>query len=105
MAIHLSKERYDSTPHGALISWGVIENSPDGVYMTSEHGVFPLLWTAWKGHGPDWAIYVMNFETLIANENLFMTQYCHDYWDKVHWKDLIARMIDADPEVLEMYRQ
>lgn len=58
MAIHLSKERYDSTPHGALISWGVIENSPDGVFMTREVPMMMLLWGAWKGGGNDWAIYV-----------------------------------------------
>ncbi len=104
MAVKLSKERFDATEHGALISWGVIENSPDGVFMTSEGGTFPLLWTAWKGHGPDWAIYVMRYGVWDPTDDDAL-EYCHDHGDKVHGKDLIARMIDADPEVLERYRR
>lgn len=104
MSVRLSKERYESTPFGSLISWGIIENSPDGVYMTSEGGTFPLLWTAWKGHGPDWAIYVQRYNPFDVIHGPAL-DHCHDHGDKVFGKDLIARMVDADPEVLERYRR
>lgn len=48
MSVSLSKERFEATPYGGLISWGVIENSPDGVFMTRE-GPRMLIWGAWKG--------------------------------------------------------
>jgi hypothetical protein len=108
MAIHLSKDRFASTPKGHLISWGIIENSPDGVYMTSEGGTLPLLWTAWKGRGDDWAIYVtagILIQNVLESSWWEALKYCHDHGDKVHSKDLIARMIDADPEVLKRYRR
>ena len=50
MAIQLTKERYEKTANGELISWGVIENSPDGCFMDSDStGRAMLLWGAWKG--------------------------------------------------------
>lgn len=103
MAVQLSKERFDGTEHGVLISWGIIENSPDGVYMTSE-GVFPLIWWAWKGLGNDWAIYVAKVGLAVFNFDDRL-EWVHATGNKVHDKDLIVRMIDADPEVLSLYRR
>lgn len=104
MAIQLTKERYESTPHGAMISWGVIENSPDGCFMTRE-GPDMLLWTAWKGGGNDWAIYVIPYDTHAADSPRFITHHCHMHGDKVTDARWIDRMVHADPEVNARYRR
>lgn len=103
MAIHLSKERYESTPFGALISWGVIENSPDGCYMTSD-GPEYLIWGAWKGGGNDWAIYVdcyILWQTITESELWLL----HSHGDKVIDPRSIDRMVHAVPEVNARYRR
>ena len=107
MAIHLSKDRYESTPHGTVISWGIIENSPDGVNIDRD---WPpkLLWSAWKGHGNDWAIYVTSgviFQNILEATWEEALQYCHDHGQKVFDEENIEKMIDADPEVKARYRR
>lgn len=103
MAIHLSKDRYESTPNGALISWGVIENSPDGVFMDRD-GPEYLLWAAWKGGGNDWAIYVSEWATPFQNLEVRLT-ILHEGGDKVTDPRWIDRMVHADPEVNARYRR
>jgi len=106
MAIHLSKDRYESTPHGALISWGVIENSPDGVFMSRE-GPEYLIWGAWKGGGNDWAIYVApcSASKLLLPPMHDSLQSVHEHGDKVTDPRWIDRMVHADPEVNARYRR
>lgn len=103
MAISLSKERFESTEYGALISWGVIENSPDGVFMTRE-GPNMLIWGAWKGGTDDWAIYVAPFEfgDTVAPWTLDAV---HSRGNKIHDARWIDRMVHADPEVNARYRR
>lgn len=104
MSIHLSKERFESTPYGALISWGVIENSPDGVFMTRD-GPKYLVLGSWKGEADDWAIYVMpTFFGPIDPPDNFL-EYLHGHGDKVHDARWIDRMVHADPEVNARYRR
>lgn len=103
MSVSLSKDRFEATEYGALISWGVIENSPDGVFMTREGPRF-LIWGAWKGRADDWAIYVLPFDfgDTVAPWTL---DELHSRGDKVHGEEQIAKMVQAEPEVFARYRR
>lgn len=86
-------------PDGNIFAKGVIANSPEGLFMTSdpEYQGRPLLWLAKRGNGyHDWAIYVHWAEN---GEDFVRTN-----GDKVSIHN-IQKLVDCDDAALSMYRK
>jgi hypothetical protein len=81
---------------GTIIAQGVIENSPEGLYMSSSNIGKKLLWVAKCGDANDWAIYTHWEENGLA--------YVLSNGDKVS-KYNVAKLVPCTDDVLEAYRR
>jgi hypothetical protein len=87
---------FDKIEGDTIFAWGVTENSPEGVYMTSARVGELLQWVAVKGGGDDWAIYCIwhpSHPSIIARDG-----------EKVASKDNIKRLVVAEDSVYKKYR-
>ena len=80
----------------SVFASGEIENSPDGIFMTSSNIGKKLLWIAKRGGIHDWAIYChwadKGIEYVISNG------------DKVTSPQNIKKLVPCDDEAFSMYR-
>jgi hypothetical protein len=80
----------------SVFASGEIENSPDGLFMTSSNIGKKLLWIAKRGGIHDWAIYAdwadKGINHVIGNGN------------KVTSKPNIKKLVPCDDEAFKMYR-
>ena len=81
---------------GTVFAHGLIENSPEGLYMINTNIGKQLLWIAKKGHGNDWCIYT-HWES-----KGFL--YVLEQGDKVNGADNIKKLVKCDSDVLKLYR-
>lgn len=81
---------------GTVFAHGLIENSPEGLYMTNTNIGKQLLWVAKKGHGNDWCIYTH------WDSKGFL--YVVEQGDKVNGADNIKKLVNCEPNVLKLYR-
>jgi hypothetical protein len=79
-----------------VFATGIVENSPDGVFMTTSSIGKKLMWVAKRGEIHDWAIYIHWAEN---GEN-----YARDYGDKVVAKEYIKKLVPCDESAFNMYR-
>jgi hypothetical protein len=91
------EELLDMEPK-TIIAQGIIENSPSGLYMTSEPEAIgkKLMWVARRGGGHDWTIYTHWEERGM--------DYVLKNGDKVTGKDNIQKLVPCTPEAMSMYR-
>lgn len=82
---------------GAVISSGVLPNSPEGIYMTNNRLGDDLLWVAIKGYGNDWAIYCYWSENGI--------EFVKTNGDKIHSEEHIQKCVPCTEEVYNLYRR
>jgi hypothetical protein len=90
----LTIQEFEKIPHGKVFATGVLPNSPEGIFMTTDEG--NLRWVAKKGYGYDWAIYCHWEDKTVE----WITQ----YGDKVHGKSHIQRCVSCDDQVIALYR-
>ncbi|HXS59740.1 MAG TPA: hypothetical protein VN703_02890 [Candidatus Sulfopaludibacter sp.] len=83
-------------PPSTVFATGVIENSPDGVYMTNDNLGKKLRWVAKRGRIHDWAIYIHWAEK--------EEDWIRDYGDKVTSPSNIKKLIPCDDAAFSMYR-
>ena len=79
---------------GEVFEQGVIENTPDGIYMTDGGGT--LKYVAVKGGFDDWALYV--------HWAYHSWEYVRNCGDKVISEHHIRRVVDCSNEVYIKYR-
>lgn len=84
-------------PH-TIIAAGLVENSKEGIFMTSSNLNRRLLWVAKRGEIHDWAIYC-NWED--ENEIDDVLQTGHKIGDLRY----VEKLVDCDKEALQMYRR
>ncbi len=75
---------------------GEIENSPDGLFMTTSNIGKKLIWVAKRGGIHDWAIYCH-----WADKG---EDYAREHGDKVTSERNIKMLVPCDNEALSMYR-
>lgn len=118
MAVNISDERFDAAPLGSLITWGIIEQWPDGVNMYGLNNLqnyheAMLLWWMWKGRGTDdWCIYVLRFENDLGFLSWPMKEYItrqlenvHSVGDKVLSHSQISKMVNVSERLYDKYRR
>lgn len=81
----------------SIISWGIIPNHPEGLYMTDSNIGKELIWVAKRGGYHDWAIY-----THWAEKGI---DYVLTNGDKVTTDSNIKKLVPCDEEALRMYRK
>lgn len=92
----LTLEQLQKMPPKTVFASGVIENSPDGVYMTSNDPGRLLRWAARRGGIHDWAIYILWAER--TQEEVL------SFGDKVTTEGNIKKLVPCDDEAFKMYR-
>lgn len=92
----LTLEQLKQMPEGTVFATGVVENSPDGIYMTNNDVGRKLVWVAKRGGIEDWAIYIH-----WANNGV---EYATHQGDKVMNKNNIQKLVPCTPEAFKMYR-
>lgn len=81
-------------PEGTIFAQGETTDDENGLNMT--HSGKKLRWVAVRGDIHDWAIYCH-----WADRDW---EWIRWHGDKVHSKDNIKRMVEADEEAMKMYR-
>lgn len=92
----LTIEKLKSIKEGQVFMTGEIENSPEGLNMSSSNIGKKLMWVAKRGTIHDWAIYAHWAD---KGFDFVLTQ-----GDKVTSKDNIKKLVNCDDEALSMYR-
>lgn len=92
----LTLEQLKSLPPESIIAQGIIENSPEGIYMTNDKIGKKLIWVAKRGVIHDWAIYVSWEENGL--------QYALDFGDKLYDEKHIKKLVPCTEEAFKMYR-
>jgi len=90
----LTLEDFEQIPRGEVFATGVLPNSPDGIFMTSDGG--ELRWVAKRGFGNDWAIY--------CGWSSHSPEWVTSHGDKVYTTEYIKRCVPCDSNVLKLYR-
>lgn len=93
----LTLQQLKEMPPATVFASGEVENSPDGIFMTSENVGKKLLWAAKRGGIYDWAIYIH-----WAEKGL---EYALTHGDKVYKDEYIRKLVPCDDESLQMYRK
>lgn len=86
--------KFNAIPPGKVFATGVLDNSPEGIFMTNDGG--KLRWVAKKGYGYDWAVY--------CHWDFHSEEYVENHGDKVCSSSNILKCVPCDKEVLELYR-
>jgi len=81
---------------GTVFAHGIIENSPEGIYMTETRRGDKLIWAAKRGRIHDWAIYIHWAESGLP--------YAIDHGDKVSTEGNIKKLVPCDDEAFGVYR-
>ena len=81
---------------GEVFAEGIIENSPEGIYMTDSRLGDNLVWYAKRGKIHDWAIYC-GWEG--TPKEFVLSQ-----GEKVRYLKNVKKLVPCDDEALEMYR-
>jgi hypothetical protein len=79
-----------------VFATGIVENSPNGIYMTDHNVGGKLLWVAKRGGIHDWCIYI-HWEDRGLN-------YVITNGDKVTNEHNIKKLVPCDDEAFKMYR-
>ena len=90
----LTFEEFEKLPFKKPFASGVIDNSPEGLFMTTEGG--QLRWVAKKGTIQDWAIY--------CQWSNLSEEYILKYGDKVQNNKHILKCVPCDERTLKNYR-
>lgn len=94
MALTLNIKQFEEIRDGEVFASGVLPNAPEGIFMTNDGG--NLRWLAKKGFGHDWAIY--------CHWDYHNLEWIEAHGDKVESNSNIKKCIEADPEVMKLYR-
>jgi len=90
----MSLELFAKMPPGVAMLSGILPNSPEGIFMTTDGG--DLRWVAVKGFANDWCIYCgwswNTIEHVISNG------------DKITMRSNILHCFELDEELLKLYR-
>lgn len=92
----LTLKKLKELPESQVFATGVVENSPEGVYMTDNRKGHKMRWVAKRGTIHDWAIYIHWAE---HDEDYVMKN-----GDKVRDEKNIRKLVPCDNEAFEMYR-
>jgi len=91
-------EELQALPSGEVFATGELPNSPEGIYMTTDHVDQLLRWVAKKGWGySDWAIYCHWAE-------IHDVEWIKEHGDKVTSKINIQRCVPCTEEMFKHYR-
>lgn len=106
----LTKQNLEEMASGEIIAVGIVENSPEGVYMTNYRKGDILFWVAKRGDGyPDWAIYAHFLKTssLIEEDSEGNATIAGvlAMGDKITGGRDVKTLVDCDDEALSMYRK
>lgn len=93
----LTLQRLKDMEPGEVFAGGIIENSPEGIYMTDSGMGSNLVWYAIRGQIHDWAIYCGLEGT--------PKQAVLNYGTKVRDLNNVKKLVPCDDEALKMYRQ
>ena len=93
----LTIEHLNNMEASLPFSSGIIENSPEGVYMTNNRVGDKLLWIAKRGRINDWAIYIHWEESGEA--------YVLNHGDKIRQREDIRKLVPCTDEAFKNYRQ
>lgn len=75
---------------------GIVENSPEGIFMTRSDIGRKLIWAAVRGEIYDWSIYVHWEDSGLAH--------VISNGDKVTDPKNVQKLVPCDVEAMEMYR-
>lgn len=93
---NLTLEQFNAIPHGEIIETGLLPNSPEGIHMTNSDIGDMLQWVAIKNYGNGWEIYChWDYHSII---------WVMQYGDKIQAKNNILKCINADNDVMKLYR-
>lgn len=90
----MTLEEFNTISPGTIFATGILENSPEGIYMTEEGG--RLRWVAVKGYANDWAVYCL--------WPYYTEKYVAENGDKVVSEAYIRRCVPCSDEVFNRYR-
>lgn len=92
----LDAQMLQDMPSSTVFARGEVENSPEGIFMTSAGG--ELRWLAVRGNGyPDWTIYCHWISTAWHD--------IADFGDKIGNEKHIKKLVPCDDEAYKMYRR
>lgn len=92
----LTIEDLKNMPPGTIFAEGIVENSPEGVYMTDSNIGKKLMWLAKRGNIPDWCIYIH-----WAEEGRLFVEL---QGDKVCVAENIKKLVPCTDEAYKAYR-
>ncbi|HDY67497.1 MAG TPA: hypothetical protein ENH85_06885 [Candidatus Scalindua sp.] len=87
-------EEFNELSDGEIFDYGILPNSPEGLFMTNDGG--ELKWVATKGYGDDWSIY--------CHWSDHTEDWIKKYGDKLHNRAHIQLCVECDKEVMGHYR-
>ena len=90
----LDKQMLEMMSPRTIFATGIVDNSPDGIFMSREGG--KLRWVAISGHNHDWAIYIHHAES--------SADFVRRHGDKVSFADHIRKLVPCDDEAFKKYR-
>ena len=82
---------------GTIFAEGIVENSPEGIYMTDDDLGRKLYWLAKRGNIPDWCIYIHWAD--------YGRAFVEQEGDKVSSKDNIQKLVPCDDAAYKAYRK
>lgn len=91
----LTLQKLKDLPESVFAS-GIVENSPEGIYMTDSDLGRELIWVAKRGQIHDWCIY-LHWADNGAN-------YAEQFGDKLRNVENIKKLVPCESEAMEMYR-
>jgi hypothetical protein len=92
----LTPEDLKAMHPGAIIAAGTVKNSPDEIYMTSDHIGRPMRYVAKRGGIHDWAIY-LDWESKSLDQVL-------DHGQKLQSLKHVKKLVPCTDEALNLYR-
>lgn len=84
-------------PEGTVFAQGIVENSPEGIYMTNSDIGRKMCWIAKRGGIHDWAIYIHWADRSV--------DWIKENGDKIRGIENITKLVTCDEEALQMYRK
>lgn len=92
----ITKDVLENMAPNTMFAHGVVENSPEGVFMTRSNMGRLLKWCAVRRGAPDWSVYV-----------LWDDEHDYDYvrtnGDTVTGMDNVKKLVNCTEEALKMY--
>lgn len=92
----LTVEMLESMDPYSVIASGVVDNSPEGIFVTRYHPEEKVMWVAKRGYIHDWTIYY--------HWEKYEQRYVLEHGDKLFNRETIRRLVPCTDEAFLLYR-